>query len=60
MSSHLIIVCIFIFHAVFPILIVHHFLRTNPCKLSISQRSVTCSFFQELYSHIDYNSGKTV
>ena len=24
--------------------------------MSILQRSVTCSFFQELYSHIDKNS----
>ena len=26
--------------------------------MSIFQRSVTCSFFQELYSHIDKNSGE--
>ena len=38
-------------HAVFPILMVHLSLRTN-------QNWVTCSFFQELYSHIDNNSGK--
>ena len=27
--------------------------------MSIFQRSETCSFFQELYSHIDKNSGET-
>ena len=38
---------------------VHHFLSTNPYKISISEMSVTCSsFFQELHSHIDKNSGK--
>ena len=26
--------------------------------MSIFQRSVTCSFFPELYSHIDKNSGE--
>ena len=26
--------------------------------MSIFERSVTCSFFQELYSHIDKNSGE--
>ena len=36
------------------------FLRTNPYKMSIFQRSVTCSFFQELYSHIDKNSDEKV
>ena len=36
------------------------FLYTNPYKMSIFQRSVTCSFFQELYSHIDKNSGEKV
>ena len=35
---------------------VHHFLCTNPNKMSIFQRSVTCSFFQELSSRIDKNS----
>ena len=29
-------------------------------KFSIFERSVTCSFFQELYSHIDKNSGEKV
>ena len=43
-SSHLIIVWIYISRAVFPILIVHHFLHTNPYKMSIFQRSVTCRF----------------
>ena len=28
--------------------------------MSIFERSVTCSFFQELYSHIDSNSGEKV
>ena len=37
---------------------VHHSLRTNPYKMFIFQRSVTCSFCQELYSHIDKNSGE--
>ena len=37
---------------------VHHFLRTNSYKMSIFERSVTCSFFQELYSHIEKNSGE--
>ena len=46
--------------AVFPILMVHHFLRTNPNKMSVFQRSVTCSFFLELYSNIDKNSGEKV
>ena len=41
--------------AVFPILMVHHFLRT----MSIFERSVTCRLFQELYAHIDKNSGET-
>ena len=43
--------------AVFPVLMVHHFLRTNPHKMSIFERSVTCGFFQELYSHIEKKSG---
>ena len=41
-------------------LVVHHFLRTNPYKMSIFQRSVTCSIFQELYSHIDKNLGESL
>ena len=33
----------------------------SPYKKSILQRSITCSFFfQELYSHIDKNSGEKV
>ena len=51
-NSHLIIVRISISWAVFPILIVHHSLRTNPYKMSIFQRSVTCSFFFKNCSHI--------
>ena len=39
-------------------LMVNHFLRTNPYKMSIFERSVTYSFFQELYSHVDKNSGE--
>ena len=35
----------------FPILMVHHFLRTNPYKMSIFQRSVTCSFFFRNCTH---------
>ena len=31
---------------------VHHFLRTNPYKMSIFQRSVTCSLFFRNCSHI--------
>ena len=37
---------------------VHHLLRISPYKMFISERSVTCSFFQELCSNIDKNSGK--
>ena len=37
---------------------VHHSLLTNPYKMYIFERSVTCSLFQELYSHIDKNSGE--
>ena len=37
---------------------VDHSLRTNPYKMSIFETSVTCSFFQELCSHIDKNSGE--
>ena len=37
---------------------VYHFLHTNPYKVSIFQKSVTCSFFLELYSNIDKNSGE--
>ena len=44
-SSHLI-------RAVFPILMVCHFLRTNPYKMSIFERLVTCSFFFRNCSHI--------
>ena len=36
------------------------FFRTNPYKMSIFQRSVTCRFFQEWYSHVDKNSGQKV
>ena len=35
---------------------VHNSLRTIPYKMPIFERSVTCSFFQELYLHIDKNS----
>ena len=58
MSSHLIMVWMCMSRTISPILMVHHFLRTNLYKMSIFQRSVTCSFFQELYSHIDKNSGE--
>ena len=34
-----------------PILMVHHFLRTNPYKMSIFEMSVTCSFFRN-WTHI--------
>ena len=44
-SSHLIIVWLYVSLAVFPILMVCHFLRTNPYKMSIFERSVTCSLF---------------
>ena len=43
-SSHLIIVCIYVSRAVFPILMVHHFLHKSPYKMSVFERSVTCSF----------------
>ena len=59
-SSQMIIIRLYISRAVFPILMVHHFLHTNPHKRSILQRSVTCSFFRELYSHIDKKSGEKV
>ena len=51
-SSHLIIVWTYISRVVFPILMVHHFLRKNPYKMSIFQRSVTCSFFFWNCTHI--------
>ena len=57
-SFHLIIVWIYVSRSIFSILMVHHFLSTNPYKMSIFQRSVTCSFFKELNSHIDKNSGE--
>ena len=34
-------------------LMVHHFLHTSPYKMSVFERSVTCSFFPDLYSHIE-------
>ena len=36
------------FRVVFLILMVHHFLHTSPYKMSVFERSVTCSFFWEL------------
>ena len=57
-SSHLTIVGTYLSRAFFPILTVHHFLHTILYKMSIFERSVTFGFFQELYSHIDKNSGK--
>ena len=48
----------YVSRAVFCILMVHHFLRTNPYKMLIFESLVTFRFFQELYSHIDRNSGK--
>ena len=47
------------FLPIFPILMAHHVLHTNPYKMSIFERLVTCRvFFQELYAHIDKNSGE--
>ena len=61
MSYHLIIVGIYVSRAIFPILMVLHFLRTNPYQMSIFERSVTCRFlFQELYSHIDKSTWEKV
>ena len=57
-SSHLIIVSIYISRAVFPILTVHHSLRTNPYKMSIFQRSVTCSFFRNRAHILTRTQGK--
>ena len=58
-SSHLIIVSIYISHVVFPILIVHHFLCIKPLQnIDFSKVGNMQFFFQELYSHIDKNSGK--
>ena len=57
LGSHLNIVWIYVSRAVFSTLMVHHFLRTNFYRISIFQRLETCRFFQELYLHIDKNSG---
>ena len=46
--------------AVFPVLMVNHFLSKSPKKMSIFKRSVTCRFFRELYSPIDNSSGAKV
>ena len=48
----------YVSRAIFPILMVHHSLSTNRYKMSIFERSVTCSSFQKLYSHIEKNSGE--
>ena len=62
MSSHLIIVLICISYAVFPILMVHHFLHTSfkPLQNVDFSEVGNMHFFQELYSHIDKNSGGKV
>ena len=39
---------------------VHNFFHSNPHKVSVFERSVTCSIFPELDSHIDMNSGQKV
>ena len=52
MSSHLIIVWIYVSRAVSHILTVHHFLSTNPYKMPILERSVPCSFFFRNCTHI--------
>ena len=39
---------------------VNHFLSTNPYKLSIFERSITCRSFRELYSSADKISGEKV
>ena len=50
---------IYVSRAVFPLLMVHHFLHINLYKMSIFERSVTCSFFfQELYSLLKRNQGE--
>ena len=36
----------YVSHTVFPILMVHHSLRTNPNKMSIFRRLVTCNFLR--------------
>ena len=52
MSSHLIIVGIYVSRVVFPILMILHFLRTNPYQMSIFERSLTCRFFFRNCTHI--------
>ena len=44
--------------ALFSIAMVHHFLRTNPYKISIFERSVTCSFFSGIVHILTRNQGK--
>ena len=61
MSSHLITARIYVSRAVFPLLMVYHFLHTSPHKMSIFLKIGNMQFFfQELYSHIDKNSGGKV
>ena len=48
----------YVSRAVFPVLMVNHFISTNPYKLLIFERSVTCRFFCGLYSSVDKNLGK--
>ena len=49
---------IYFSRAVFPILMAHHFLRTNPYKMSIFQRSITCSFFRNCTQILTRTQGK--
>ena len=51
---------LYVSRPVFPILMVHTSLRTNLYKMFIFERSVICSYFKELCSHIDKNSGEKV
>ena len=48
------------FFAIFPILMVNHFLRAKPLQNVHFERSVTCRFIRKLCSHIDKNSGEKV
>ena len=43
-----IIVWIYVSRVVFRILMVNHFLSTNPYKLSVFERSITCRFFSRI------------
>ena len=45
---------------IFPIVMIIHFLNTNPYKMSNFERFVTCRFWGEMYPCIDKNSVENV